>query len=401
MAHLQLRDVRKSYGAVNVIKGVDLEIKSGEFMVFVGPSGCGKSTLLRLISGLEDITSGDLLFDGQRVNDLVPSKRGIAMVFQSYALYPHMTVYDNMAFGMKLAESRAEEIKKRVDSAAKLLQIDHLLDRLPKQLSGGQRQRVAIGRAIVRDPRVFLFDEPLSNLDAALRVATRLEIAKLHHSMGNVTMVYVTHDQVEAMTLADRICVLRDGLVMQVGTPDRALREAELDLRRRLHRLAADELPERRASRKAFNCHTLGIRSEHIVVDNDNPTWKGEVVHAENLGSDNFLFVDIGAEEPVLVRQEGKTSIPWGADHRHPPDRGEPAPLRREGRADPVTRVRVASATAGPHPESASRRNPLRACAAQSTRPASVYCTAAAPVSTAIQDAGSGTAYLPTSARAT
>ena len=246
MAQIELRDIRKSYGAVHVIKGVDLEIVDGEFMVFVGPSGCGKSTLLRLVAGLEDITGGDMMFDGQRVNDLAPSRRGIAMVFQSYALYPHMTVYDNMAFGMKLAKAGASEIRPRVERAAKMLHIDHLLDRLPKQLSGGQRQRVAIGRAIVRDPKVFLFDEPLSNLDAALRVATRLEIAKLHHEMNNVTMIYVTHDQVEAMTLADRICVLRDGLVMQVGSPDRALREAELDLCRRLHRQSEDELPERR-----------------------------------------------------------------------------------------------------------------------------------------------------------
>jgi multiple sugar transport system ATP-binding protein len=312
MAHLQLVDVRKSYGAIDVIKGVDLEIETGEFMVFVGPSGCGKSTLLRLISGLEDITSGDLMFDGERVNDLVPSKRGIAMVFQSYALYPHMKVYDNMAFGMKLANASQDEIRKRVLSAAKLLQIDHLLDRLPKQLSGGQRQRVAIGRAIVRDPRVFLFDEPLSNLDAALRVATRLEIAKLHHSMGNVTMVYVTHDQVEAMTLADRICVLRDGIVMQVGSPTE-LYEAPNSM------FVAGFIGSPKMNfingqiANGYGAHTIGIRSEHIVVDNDSPIWKGEVVHAENLGSDNYLFVEIGSEEPVLVRQEGKTSIPWGA----------------------------------------------------------------------------------------
>jgi multiple sugar transport system ATP-binding protein len=312
MAQIQLTDVRKTYGAVHVIKGVDLEIESGEFMVFVGPSGCGKSTLLRLISGLEDITSGDLMFDGKRVNDLVPSQRGIAMVFQSYALYPHMNVYDNMAFGLKLAKAGEEEVKKRVDKAAKLLQIDHLLDRLPKQLSGGQRQRVAIGRAIVRDPRVFLFDEPLSNLDAALRVATRLEIAKLHHGMQNVTMIYVTHDQVEAMTLADRICVLHDGLVMQVGSPTELYEKPNSIF-------VAGFIGSPKMNflnggiSKAFNCHTLGIRSEHIVVDNDNPTWTGEVVHAENLGSDNYLFVEIGSEEPVLVRQEGKTSIPWGA----------------------------------------------------------------------------------------
>jgi multiple sugar transport system ATP-binding protein len=312
MARLELNDVRKSYGAVDVIKGVNLEIADGEFMVFVGPSGCGKSTLLRLIAGLEDITSGDMLFDGQRVNDLAPSKRGIAMVFQSYALYPHMKVYDNMAFGLKLANAGPDEIRKRVEKAAKMLQIDHLLDRLPKQLSGGQRQRVAIGRAIVRDPRVFLFDEPLSNLDAALRVATRLEIAKLHHSMNDVTMIYVTHDQVEAMTLADRICVLKDGVVMQVGSPT--------ELYERPNSLFVAGFigsPKMNfingAIAKGYGCHTLGIRSEHMVVDNASPVWSGEVVHAENLGSDNYLFVDIGTEEPVLVRQEGKTSIPWGA----------------------------------------------------------------------------------------
>ena len=312
MAKLELRDIRKSYGSVDVIKGVDLEIADGEFMVFVGPSGCGKSTLLRLIAGLEDITSGDMLFDGERVNDLAPSKRGIAMVFQSYALYPHMNVYDNMAFGMKLAKAGAEETRKRVEKAAKMLQIDHLLDRLPKQLSGGQRQRVAIGRAVVRDPRVFLFDEPLSNLDAALRVATRLEIAKLHHDMQNVTMVYVTHDQVEAMTLADRICVLRDGLVMQVGTPTELYEKPNSIFVAGFIGSPKMNFLNGEIAR-GFGCHTLGVRSEHIVVDNDNPLWKGEVVHAENLGSDNYLFVDIGSEEPVLVRQEGKTSIPWGA----------------------------------------------------------------------------------------
>ncbi|MEN9435194.1 MAG: hypothetical protein RLZZ422_2783, partial [Pseudomonadota bacterium] len=291
MAQIKLNNVRKSFGKIDVIKGVNLEIQSGEFMVFVGPSGCGKSTLLRLIAGLETITSGDLVFDGERVNSLAPSKRGIAMVFQSYALYPHMTVYDNMAFGMKLANSTEAEMRTRVEKAAKMLQIDHLLDRLPKQLSGGQRQRVAIGRAIVRDPRVFLFDEPLSNLDAALRVATRLEIAKLHHDMNDVTMIYVTHDQVEAMTLADRICVLRDGLVEQVGTP--------IELYERPNSLfvagfigspkmnfLTDQLAEQ------FNCTTLGIRSEHIEVDNANPVWQGKVIHTENLGSDNYLFVD-------------------------------------------------------------------------------------------------------------
>ena len=206
-----------------------------------------------------------------------------------------------------------DETKKRVEKAAKMLQIDHLLDRLPKQLSGGQRQRVAIGRAVVRDPRVFLFDEPLSNLDAALRVATRLEIAKLHHDMQNVTMIYVTHDQVEAMTLADRICVLRDGLVMQVGTPTELYeRPNSIFVAGFIGSPKMNFLNGGIA--RGFGCHTLGVRSEHIVVDNDSPIWKGKVVHAENLGSDNYLFVDIGSEEPVLVRQEGKTTIPWGAD---------------------------------------------------------------------------------------
>ncbi len=312
MARIELKNVKKSYGAVDVIKGIDLEIIKGEFMVFVGPSGCGKSTLLRLISGLEQITSGDLLFDGQMVNNLIPSKRGIAMVFQSYALYPHMNVYDNMAFGMKLAKSSPEEIRVRVEKAAELLQIKHLLDRLPKQLSGGQRQRVAIGRAIVRDPRVFLFDEPLSNLDAALRVQTRLEIAKLHHSMSDVTMIYVTHDQVEAMTLADRICVLRDGVVMQVGTP------AELYERPNSIFVAGFiGSPKMNfmtgAAARAYHCHTLGVRSEHIQLVDSNPVWTGKVVHAEDLGSDNYLFVEAGTDEPLLVRRSGKLTVPLGA----------------------------------------------------------------------------------------
>src|ERR687898_1443849 len=218
MADITMRHVKKSFGHVEVIKGVDLDIKNKEFVVFVGPSGCGKSTLLRLVAGLEDITSGTLMFDGEEVNDLPPAERGIAMVFQSYALYPHMSVYENMAFGLKLAKVGKEGVDERVRRAARILQIEHLLERKPKQLSGGQRQRVAIGRAIVRDPKVFLFDEPLSNLDAALRVQMRIEIAKLHTDT-RATMIYVTHDQVEAMTLADRIVVLNAGRVEQVGTP--------------------------------------------------------------------------------------------------------------------------------------------------------------------------------------
>lgn len=220
MAELKLTDVGKSYGAgVEVLKGINLDIQTGELIVFVGPSGCGKSTLLRMIAGLEKITAGELQIDGDRMNDVPPAQRGIAMVFQSYALYPHMTVRDNMAFALKLAKKTPAEIDEAVRRAAKVLQLDEYLDRLPKALSGGQRQRVAIGRSIVRDPKVYLFDEPLSNLDASLRVATRIEIAQLKESMPNSTMIYVTHDQVEAMTLASRIVVLANKGIAQVGSP--------------------------------------------------------------------------------------------------------------------------------------------------------------------------------------
>ena len=219
MADLRLTDVAKSYGSVDVLKHIDLDIKQGELVVFVGPSGCGKSTLLRMIAGLEKITGGTLEIDGVVVNDMPPSQRGIAMVFQTYALYPHMTVYDNMAFSLRIAKKSEAEIKEAVMAAANKLQLGSLLDRLPKALSGGQRQRVAIGRSIVRDPKVYLFDEPLSNLDAALRVATRIEIAQLKEQMPESTMIYVTHDQVEAMTLATRIVVLAGGGIAQVGAP--------------------------------------------------------------------------------------------------------------------------------------------------------------------------------------
>jgi alpha-glucoside transport system ATP-binding protein len=219
MADLKLTDVAKSYGSVDVLSNINLDIKTGELIVFVGPSGCGKSTLLRMIAGLERITGGTLEIGGTKVNDMPPAQRGIAMVFQSYALYPHMTVYDNMAFALKIAKKSKDEIDAAVKKAARILQLEPYLDRLPKALSGGQRQRVAIGRSIVRDPKVYLFDEPLSNLDAALRVATRIEIAQLKESMPESTMIYVTHDQVEAMTLASRIVVLAGGGISQVGTP--------------------------------------------------------------------------------------------------------------------------------------------------------------------------------------
>jgi alpha-glucoside transport system ATP-binding protein len=219
MANLHLQDVEKAYGNVKVLSDINLDIEKGELIVFVGPSGCGKSTLLRMIAGLERITGGVLQIDGQVVNDVPPAQRGIAMVFQSYALYPHMTVRDNMAFALKIAKKSKQEIEDAVNKAARILQLGPYLDRLPKALSGGQRQRVAIGRSIVRDPKVYLFDEPLSNLDAALRVATRIEIAQLKESMPDSTMIYVTHDQVEAMTLASRIVVLAGGGIAQVGTP--------------------------------------------------------------------------------------------------------------------------------------------------------------------------------------
>ncbi|MFC3703490.1 ABC transporter ATP-binding protein [Devosia honganensis] len=304
MASIELRNIRKSFGMVEVIKGVDLEIRTGEFMVFVGPSGCGKSTLLRLISGLEDITSGEMLFDGKLVNALAPSKRGIAMVFQSYALYPHMTVYENMAFGMTLEKGHSkDEIRRRVEKAADMLQIRQYLDRLPKQLSGGQRQRVAIGRAITRDPKVFLFDEPLSNLDAALRVATRIEIAKLHEGMQDTTMIYVTHDQVEAMTLADRICVLRDGIIEQVGTPMELYEKPDsLFVAGFIGSPKMNFITGEKA--EAFGCATLGIRGEHMVIKPDG-IWEGTVIHEENLGADTYVYLEMGAEEPVVVRLEG------------------------------------------------------------------------------------------------
>ena len=219
MARVELRNIHKSFGATEVIRGVDLSIDKGEFLVFVGPSGCGKSTVLRLISGLESVSSGQILFDGKDMTRTAPSKRQLAMVFQSYALFPHLTVAENIGFGLSLAKTPKAEIARRVAEVAKTLQLDSLLDRTPRQLSGGQRQRVAIGRSIIRNPKVFLFDEPLSNLDAALRVSMRLEIARLHRELGDVTMIYVTHDQIEAMTLADRIVVLNGGRIEQVGTP--------------------------------------------------------------------------------------------------------------------------------------------------------------------------------------
>ncbi|MDP8919073.1 MAG: sn-glycerol-3-phosphate ABC transporter ATP-binding protein UgpC [Pseudomonadota bacterium] len=328
MADVVLKDVQKSFGKAKVVHGVDLAIRDGEFVVFVGPSGCGKSTLLRLIAGLEDITAGDLFIGGERVNDLAPAKRGIAMVFQSYALYPHMNVYDNMAFGLELAKSSKAEIDRKVREAARMLQIEALLDRKPKQLSGGQRQRVAIGRAIVRDPKVFLFDEPLSNLDAALRVQTRIEIAKLHTDT-RATMIYVTHDQVEAMTLADRIVVLNAGRIEQVGTPlELYHRPANLFvagfigspqmnfIECKVAGVGPDEVlvglpsggtlavPASPKGVQPGEAVTLGIRPDHVRVSPQGPLT-GRVELVEELGENHLLYVEVGQGRRLTVREQG------------------------------------------------------------------------------------------------
>jgi multiple sugar transport system ATP-binding protein len=311
MSDLKITNLYKRYGNVEILKDVNLEIKSGEFIVFVGPSGCGKSTLLRCISGLETISSGTLEIDGRVVNDVAPSKRGIAMVFQSYALYPHMTVFDNMAYALKLQNLPKAEIDQKVRAAAEKLQLTKYLERLPKALSGGQRQRVAIGRAIVRDPRVFLFDEPLSNLDAALRVQMRMEIGQLKEQLPNTTMIYVTHDQVEAMTMADRIVVLKDGVVQQVGSPmelyenPQSLFVAGFSGSPKMNFLTGKFADP-------FKAATVGVRSEHIDIVPKDGTWSGKVIYSENLGSDSYIYVDIGSTDPVVVRQPGKASYHAG-----------------------------------------------------------------------------------------
>ncbi|MGN6146191.1 MAG: ABC transporter ATP-binding protein [Mesorhizobium sp.] len=342
MADLTLRQVKKSYGNVHVLHGIDLDIRSGEFIVFVGPSGCGKSTLLRTIAGLEEISSGELKIDGQVVNDVPPSKRGIAMVFQSYALYPHMTVYDNMAFGMKIAREDKAEIDRRVKQAAEILQLTKYLDRLPRAMSGGQRQRVAIGRAIVRNPKVFLFDEPLSNLDAALRVATRIEIAKLKESMPETTMIYVTHDQVEAMTLADRIVVLKDGHVEQVGTPmDLYKKPGNLFVAQFIGSPAMNVLPATvdkagPSTAVSFNgghkavvpiatpasakgeTVSFGVRPEDLSLATGKAClFEGKVDYIEQLGEVQLVYVDIGrGDQPLTAKLPGNVEVKRGATVR-------------------------------------------------------------------------------------
>ncbi|MGI9369029.1 MAG: ABC transporter ATP-binding protein [Ruegeria sp.] len=312
MGQIKLENVTKTFGNVEVIPPLDLTIADGEFTVFVGPSGCGKSTLLRLIAGLEDITSGTIRIDGDDATNIPPAKRGLAMVFQSYALYPHMSVRKNIAFPMKMAGLSAEEQERRIEGAAAALNLTDYLDRRPGQLSGGQRQRVAIGRAIVREPAAFLFDEPLSNLDAALRVGMRLEISELHKRL-NTTMVYVTHDQVEAMTMADKIVVLQAGVIEQVGSP--------LELYRRPRNVFVAGFigsPKMNlltgAEADKQNAHTIGIRPEHLAISEAEGIWEGTVGVSEHLGSDTFFHVQCDAfDDPLTVRAGGELTVSYGA----------------------------------------------------------------------------------------
>jgi ABC-type sugar transport system ATPase subunit len=332
MSGVKLSNVKKSYGAVDVIRGVDIEIGEGEFCVFVGPSGCGKSTLLRMIAGLEEISGGTVEISGRRVNDIDASKRGAAMVFQTYALYPHMTVERNMGFGLLMNGVPKAEVKQRVDEAARILRLGDYLKRKPKALSGGQRQRVAIGRAIVRDPEVFLFDEPLSNLDAELRVATRLELAKLHSQLQGATMIYVTHDQVEAMTLADRIVVLRDGRVEQIGAPmDLYEQPANLFVAGfigspKMNFVALKpiseggqtmaELPD--GSRisltgaAAATAATLGVRANGLKPTDSNAAIRGEITVVERLGDAEFVYFRTLWDQELVARFDPGARVQTG-----------------------------------------------------------------------------------------
>ncbi len=337
MATLELKNVKKSYGKVDVVHGIDLQIDSGDFCVFVGPSGCGKSTLLRMIAGLESITDGEVLIEGDVVNHITAAKRGLAMVFQSYALYPHMTVRSNLSFGLENLNMPKAEINSRVDEAARMLQIEELLKRRPGQLSGGQRQRVAIGRAVVREPKIFLFDEPLSNLDAELRVAMRGEIGNLHHRLGN-TMVYVTHDQVEAMTMADKIAVLRAGRIEQYGKP--------LDIYNNpVNKFVAGFIGSPRMNfldaqvasigstgvevssadgatvtldAAVFDASanqelSIGVRANHLqVVDSDKGEFVMEVETTEQLGGETYLYGTVGQSEAFTVHLPGQVKIERG-----------------------------------------------------------------------------------------
>ena len=310
MANIKLTNLNKSYGTVHILKDVNLDIKSGEFIVFVGPSGCGKSTLLRAISGLDQVSSGTLEIDDAVVNEVPPSKRGIAMVFQSYALYPHMSVFENIGFALENQGLSRADIKTKVEAVGEMLQLTSYLTRLPKALSGGQRQRVAIGRAIVRGAKVFLFDEPLSNLDAALRVQMRMEIAKLKRDLPKTTMVYVTHDQVEAMTMADRIVVLQAGKVMQVGTPmelyenPNSVFVAGFIGSPKMNFITG-------APAEKLKAKTIGVRPEHFEFSDAKTDIAGTLDYTEILGSDSFLYVTT-ATGMLTVRQPGRTEYKTG-----------------------------------------------------------------------------------------
>ena len=320
MAYLQLRGIEKFFGEHRAIKGIDLSIQKGEFIVFVGPSGCGKSTLLRLIAGLENIDGGTLMLDGRDITDQPSSKRDLAMVFQSYALYPHMSVYENMSFALKLAKVDKQVIDEKVQNAARILNLTQYLQRTPKELSGGQRQRVAIGRAIVRAPKVFLFDEPLSNLDAALRGQTRVEIAKLHRDLG-ATTIYVTHDQVEAMTLADRVVVLRDGQIEQVGSPlelyDRPANQfvAQFIGTPQMNVVPLPQLPppvQQQAPEGAMG-GAIGLRPENITVRNTGATpVPGQVDLVEALGAETLIYVSTPGGAQFVARQNDRTGLRAG-----------------------------------------------------------------------------------------
>ncbi len=316
MGHITLQSVSKSFDETPIIHGADLEIPDGQFVVFVGPSGCGKTTLLRLIAGLEDVSGGRILIDGQDVTKLAPAKRGLSMVFQSYALYPHMSVRRNIAFGLKMAGTPKAEIERRVAQAADILNLTEYLERRPGQLSGGQRQRVAIGRAIVREPKGFLFDEPLSNLDAALRVQMRLEVTRLQKQL-KTTAVYVTHDQVEAMTMADRIVVLQAGRIEQVGTPlELYERPANVFVAGFIGSPRMNLLEGEVAQR--HQATTLGIRPEHLQVrqgqlsNAEGEAWHGTVTLAEHLGSDTFVYVDVPGIGTLDARCTGDLRVAIG-----------------------------------------------------------------------------------------
>ena len=331
MGKITLRKVAKRFGEVAVIPSIDLDIEDGEFVVFVGPSGCGKSTLLRLIAGLEDTSDGTISIDGVNATGLPPAKRGLAMVFQSYALYPHMTVRKNIAFPLKMAGMDAAEITRKVDGAAKVLNLTNYLERRPGQLSGGQRQRVAIGRAIVREPKAFLFDEPLSNLDAALRVNMRLEISELHQTL-KTTMIYVTHDQVEAMTMADKIVVLNAGNIEQVGSPlDLYKSPANVFVAGFIGSPKMNLVGGPEAAKQ--NATTIGVRPEHLDISTSGGMWQGTVGISEHLGSDTFLRVNVPGTDMITVRADGEVGLRHGDTVYLTPQSGKIHKFGADGKA--------------------------------------------------------------------